>query len=88
MNQRRRQVALVAYRALSDVAGKGAFFLVTLVAARRLSQDAFGLFSLGTTVGWTVVGRHGRSNFALTPVAVPGGFEIAFVRRPSRQAGE
>ena len=52
MNQRRRQVALVAYRALSDVAGKGAFFLVTLVAARRLSQDAFGLFSLGTTVGW------------------------------------
>jgi O-antigen/teichoic acid export membrane protein len=48
----RRQVALVAYRAFSDVAGKGAFFLVTLVAARRLSQDAFGLFSLGTTVGW------------------------------------
>jgi O-antigen/teichoic acid export membrane protein len=45
-------VALVAYRALSDVAGKGAFFVVTLVAARRLSQDAFGLFSLGTTVGW------------------------------------
>ncbi|HEX7798398.1 MAG TPA: flippase [Vicinamibacterales bacterium] len=52
MNQRRRQMALVAYRAFSDVAGKGAFFLVTLVAARRLSQDAFGLFSLGTTVGW------------------------------------
>ena len=52
MNQRRRQAALVAYRAFSDVAGKGAFFLVTLVAARRLSQDAFGLFSLGTTVGW------------------------------------
>jgi O-antigen/teichoic acid export membrane protein len=52
VNQRRRQMALVAYRAFSDVAGKGAFFLVTLVAARRLSQDAFGLFSLGTTVGW------------------------------------
>ena len=44
--------ALVAYRAFSDLAGKGAFFVVTLVAARRLSQDAFGLFSLGTTVGW------------------------------------
>jgi O-antigen/teichoic acid export membrane protein len=52
VNQRQRQMALVAYRAVSDVAGKGAFFLVTLVAARRLSQDAFGLFSLGTTVGW------------------------------------
>ena len=52
MSQRRQQAALVAYRAVSDVAGKGAFFVVTLVAARRLSQDAFGLFSLGTTVGW------------------------------------
>jgi O-antigen/teichoic acid export membrane protein len=49
---RRQQAALVAYRAVSDVAGKGAFFVVTLVAARRLSQDAFGLFSLATTVGW------------------------------------
>ena len=52
MSQRRRDGALVAYRAFSDVAGKGAFFLVTLVAARRLSQDAFGLFALGTTIGW------------------------------------
>jgi O-antigen/teichoic acid export membrane protein len=52
VNQPRRQIALIAYRAFSDVAGKGAFFMVTLVAARRLSQDAFGLFSLGTTVGW------------------------------------
>lgn len=52
MNQRRRQTALVAYRAFSDVAGKGAFFLVTVVAARRLTENAFGLFSLGTTVGW------------------------------------
>lgn len=52
MSRRRQQAALVAYRAVSDVAGKGAFFVVTLVAARRLSQDAFGLFSLGTTVGW------------------------------------
>src|SRR5580765_6531764 len=52
MSQRRRQAALVAHRAFSDLAGKGAFFLVTVVAARRLSQDAFGLFSLGTTVGW------------------------------------
>ena len=52
MSRRRQQAVLVAYRALSDVAGKGAFFVVTLLAARRLSQDAFGLFSLGTTVGW------------------------------------
>jgi O-antigen/teichoic acid export membrane protein len=47
-----REAALVAYRAFSDVAGKGAFFLVTVLAARRLSQDGFGIFSLGTTFGW------------------------------------
>ena len=46
------QAALVAYRALSDVAGKGAFFLVTILAARRLSQEAFGVFALGSTLGW------------------------------------
>src|SRR3954451_3545379 len=48
----RRNAALIAYRAGTDLAGKGAFFIVTIVAARRLSQDAFGVFSLGTTVGW------------------------------------
>jgi O-antigen/teichoic acid export membrane protein len=48
----RRQTALVAYRALSDVAGKGAFFVVTIAAARRLSPDAFGVFSLASTIGW------------------------------------
>ena len=47
-----RQTALVAYRAGSDIAGKAAFFLVTVAAARRLSPDAFGVFSLATTVGW------------------------------------
>jgi O-antigen/teichoic acid export membrane protein len=46
------RTALVAYRAASDVAGKGAFFVVTLLAARRLSHRDFGVFSLGTTVGW------------------------------------
>jgi len=42
---------LVAYRAFSDVAGKGAFFLVTVLAARLLSDHGFGIFSLGTTLG-------------------------------------
>jgi O-antigen/teichoic acid export membrane protein len=42
----------VAYRAGSDLVGKAAFFLVTVAAARRLSQDAFGDFSLGSTLGW------------------------------------
>jgi O-antigen/teichoic acid export membrane protein len=43
---------LVAYRAFSDVAGKGAFFLVTVLAARLLSEQGFGIFSLGTTLSW------------------------------------
>lgn len=46
------QAALIAYRAASDAAAKGAFLIITILAARRLSQDAFGLFALGTTLGW------------------------------------
>lgn len=52
MSDTRRQVGLVVYRAASDLAGKSAFFVVTLLAARRLSGEAFGVFSLGTTIGW------------------------------------
>jgi len=48
------RTALVAYRALSDLAGKGAFFLITVVAARRLSPQAFGAFAIATTLGWIV----------------------------------
>lgn len=44
-----------------------------------LSDVVFGA-ALGTAVGWTVVGRHGRSNYALAPVPVRGGFELAFTR--------
>ncbi len=47
-----RPVTLVAYRAFSDVLGKGAFLVVTIAAARWLSGEAFGLFSLGSTIGW------------------------------------
>jgi hypothetical protein len=41
-----RGAKLVAYRAFSDFAGKGSLFVITVVAARQLSQQAFGLFSL------------------------------------------
>ena len=76
MSQRRRQAALVAYRAASDLAGKGAFFLVTLVAARRLSQDAFGLFSLGTTVGW------------IAAVATDFGIQLHLAREVAQRPGD
>jgi O-antigen/teichoic acid export membrane protein len=43
---------LVAYRAFSDAAGKGAQLLITLLAARRLTREGFGLLALGSTLGW------------------------------------
>jgi membrane-associated phospholipid phosphatase len=44
-----------------------------------LSDVVFGA-ALGEAVGWTIVGRHGRSEYALQPVAVPGGMMVALVR--------
>lgn len=42
----------MAYKAFADLAGKGSLFVITIVAARRLTPQAFGLFSLGSTLGW------------------------------------
>jgi O-antigen/teichoic acid export membrane protein len=50
-----RTAALVAYRAASDVAGKAAFFAVTIIAARRLTSEGFGVFAIGTAIGWLAV---------------------------------
>ena len=46
-----------------------------------LSDVVFGA-ALGEAVGWTVVGRHGRSGYALQPLPVPGGMMVALVRTP------
>ena len=45
---------LISYKAFADLAGKVALFAITIVAARRLSPQAFGVFSLGSTLGWIV----------------------------------
>jgi membrane-associated phospholipid phosphatase len=50
-----------------------------------LSDVLFGA-ALGMASGWTVVGRHGRSNYALMPVPVRGGVIVSFTRKPSSQA--
>jgi hypothetical protein len=42
-----------------------------------LSDVVFGS-ALGTATGWTIVGRHGRSSYALARLAVPGGFAFQF----------
>jgi O-antigen/teichoic acid export membrane protein len=47
-----RLVALFAYKAAADVAAKVSLFVITVVAARRLAPSAFGVFALGSTLGW------------------------------------
>ena len=51
-----------------------------------LSDVIFG-GALGIASGWTVVGRHGRSNFTMMPAAVPGGFMVSFSHNPSPPPG-
>ena len=50
-----------------------------------LSDVLFGS-ALGIATGWTVVGRHGRSDYALLPVPVKGGVMISLARKPSSRA--
>jgi O-antigen/teichoic acid export membrane protein len=51
-NAKLQSPTLVAYKAIADLAGKSSLFFVTILAARRLSPWAFGVFGLGTTLGW------------------------------------
>jgi O-antigen/teichoic acid export membrane protein len=51
-NPKLRNAGLIAYKAFADLAGKGSLFVITIAAARRLSPEAFGAFSLGSTLGW------------------------------------
>jgi O-antigen/teichoic acid export membrane protein len=53
-NAKSHDALLIAYKAFADVAGKGSLFLITIVAARRLSPVSFGVFSLGSTLGWMI----------------------------------
>jgi hypothetical protein len=60
--------------------------IATYVATSRLhdnvhylSDVVFGA-AIGTATGWTVVGRHGRSNYAFAPTPVPGGFALMVLR--------
>ena len=46
-----------------------------------LSDVAFGA-ALGTAAGWTVVGRHGRTNYSLMPTPIPGGMALMLSRTP------
>ena len=78
--------ASVLERHLGYRASWPALLAASYVGASRLVEDrhwlsdvVFGA-ALGEAVGWTVVGRHGRSGYALQPVPVRGGMMVALVR--------
>ena len=61
-------------------------FVAAYVATSRLhdnrhviSDVLFGS-AIGMATGWTVVGRHGRNEYALVPMPVRGGFAVALTR--------
>jgi membrane-associated phospholipid phosphatase len=67
------------------------FVIASYVAASRLhdrrhflSDVLFG-GALGIASGWTVVGRHGGSNFAVAPAPIPGGFMVRLTYDPARE---
>jgi O-antigen/teichoic acid export membrane protein len=51
-NAKLRPFSLVAYKSIAEFVAKGSLLVITLVAARRLTIQEFGLFGLGTTLGW------------------------------------
>lgn len=78
--------ASVLERHLGYRASWPALLAASYVGASRLVEDrhwlsdvVFGA-ALGEAVGWTIVGRHGRSGYTLQPVPVPGGMMVALVR--------
>jgi len=78
--------AAVLERHLGYRASWPALLGASYVAASRLvdnrhflSDVVFGA-ALGEAAGWTVVGRHGRSMYALQPLPIDGGMMVALVR--------
>jgi membrane-associated phospholipid phosphatase len=64
------------------------FVIASYVAASRLSDNrhflsdvVFGS-ALGIASGWTVVGRHGRTEYAMVPVPTRGGIMLSLQSRP------
>ena len=79
--------AAVLERHLGYRAAWPTLLIATYVGASRLhdnrhfvSDVAFGS-AIGMATGWTIVGRHGRSNYALLPMPVPGGVALTVQRQ-------
>ena len=73
----------VLARHLGRRAAWPALLLGTYVGASRLHANEHFLSdvvlgsAIGMSIGWTIVGRHGSSNYAVQPVALPRGLMVA-----------
>src|SRR3954462_13353997 len=63
----------IAYKVLAGLGDKGALFAITIAAARRLSPTGFGIFALGSTLGWMLT------------VATDFGMQLHLAREVSRR---
>jgi O-antigen/teichoic acid export membrane protein len=70
-----RYVTLVALKALADVIGKAATLIITVVAARRLNADPFGILAYAMATGW------------LIGVATDAGLSMYLARETARDPG-
>ena len=59
-----------------------------LIDNRHFLSDVMFGASVGMASGWTVVGRHGRSTFALAPTPVRGGMMVSLIKIPGASSGE
>ena len=81
-------VASVLERHLGYRGAWPTFLIASYVAASRLHDNRHFLSdvlfggALGIASGWTVVGRHGRSSYALMPVPVRGGLMLSLTPKP------
>lgn len=79
--------ASVLERHLGYRAAWPTFVVAAYVATSRLHDNRHFLSdvlfggAVGIASGWTVVGRHGRSNYALVPVPLKGGVMVTITRR-------
>ena len=48
---------LIAYKTFADLASKGSLFVITILAARMLSPQAFGVFIAAQLKKWTDVAQ-------------------------------
>ena len=75
-NAKPRDALLIAYKAFADLAGKGSLFVIVILAARHLTPESFGVFSLGSTLGW------------LAAVVSDGGIQLHLARAVARRPAD